>query len=93
MLVSKTIVHSEAASKAIGPTTNPTVAEEDLLVGFMAAISNDDRHDLALASLRVGFKPNAAQLSEQDCARQSGGRVHVNSLRHDDHNNGVIHPS
>ena len=93
VLVCKAIMHHETAAKAVRPATKTTIAEEDLLVGVMAAISNDDRHDLAFASIRVGFEPDATQLSEQDCARQSGGRVHVSGLRHDDHYNGVIHPS
>ena len=39
VLVRKPVVHGESTSKAIGPTAYAVVAEEDLLVGFMATIS------------------------------------------------------
>ena len=93
VLVRKPVVHGKSTTKVIGPATDAVVAEEDLLVGFMAAITNDDRHYLALATLRVGLKTDATKLSEQDGARQSGSRVHVNGLGHENHDDSVIHPS
>ena len=93
MLVRKPIMHCKGKATTIGPATNAVVTEEDRLVRFVAAVTDDDRHDLALATFRVGFKPDTTQLREQDRASQDGCRVHVNGLGHNDHDYSIVHPS
>ena len=65
VLVCKPIMHCKGDATTIGPATNTVVTEEDRLVRFMAAVADDDRHDLALATFRVGFEPDTTQLREQ----------------------------
>ena len=93
VLVCKPIMHCKGDATTIGPATNTVVTEEDRLVRFVAAVADDDRHDLALATFRVGFEPDTTQLREQDRASQDGCRVHVNGLGHNDHDYGIVYPS
>ena len=93
VLVSKAVVHRKTAAPSVRAAAKARIAMEDHLVGSLASVPTDDRHDLTLAAFTVRFKTDSPQLNEQDRAHQSCGRMHVGGPRGDYHHNGVIHPS